>query len=311
MVTAVQGNVKSGDRPGARAAAVRLAVVGLLAVLVVLGLHTEVAGPTWDTARRGFDAEVAGAVDGAATLLLVALLARSHRAPTEQALLLRLRTALVYLLGMAVAALSVTVVLLLVNLPITEPKGAKVPGRLGAPRSHKLGRLPPGHAAPGGLPLLDILYGVLAALVLVAVVALAWRLQHYASGRQEPEPEVPAQEYETVLEGAVAGARRALLRLDDARAAIIACYLAMEQSLAEAGSARLSTETPDELLAKAAGGLGGAGTGAARRLTALFYEARFSTHSMDAACRGDAEAALATLAGELGSRRVLSSGARQ
>ena len=59
-----------------------------------------------------------------------------------------------------------------------------------------------------------------------------------------------AEDYSSTLEEALLGGRRALLELDDARAAIIACYVAMEESLARAGTARLA-ETPDELLAKA------------------------------------------------------------
>jgi hypothetical protein len=206
---------------------------------------------------------------------------------------------MLYLLGLAVGVLSAAVALLLVNLPVAQPKGAKAAGNPGVP-PHNPARLGPGHTTSAGLPLLDVAYGLLAAVLVLALLAIAWRLRRYASGRQQPEPDVPAEEYDAALEGAVAGARRALLQLDDARAAIIACYLAMEQSLAEAGAARLNTETPDELLDKAAGRLRGAGAGAARRLTALFYEARFSTHPMDAGRRDDAQQALATLAAEFG-----------
>ena len=45
--------------------------------------------------------------------------------------------------------------------------------------------------------------------------------------------------------------RSALRTVDDARAAIIACYVAMENSLAERGAARAVADTPDELLARA------------------------------------------------------------
>ena len=89
------------------------------------------------------------------------------------------------------------------------------------------------------------------------------------------------------LREAVESGRSALRTLDDARAAIIACYVAMETHLAERGTARAVADTPDELLARAqATGLV-RGTAAAR-LTALFYEARFSSHPLD---RGDWDAA--------------------
>jgi hypothetical protein len=72
----------------------------------------------------------------------------------------------------------------------------------------------------------------------------------------------------------------------------------MEQSLAGAGTARAVADTPDELLARAAG-LGLVRTGAAARLTALFYEARFSSHPMLLAQRDEAQQALAELADSL------------
>ena len=101
------------------------------------------------------------------------------------------------------------------------------------------------------------------------------------------------------LREAVESGRLAFAELDDARAAIIACYVAMERSLADRGAARGAADTPDELLARviSAGIVRGA---AARRLTALFYEARFSTHPLGRAERDAASAALDELAAELG-----------
>jgi Domain of unknown function (DUF4129) len=71
--------------------------------------------------------------------------------------------------------------------------------------------------------------------------------------------------------------------------------------LAERGAARGAANTPDELLARAvaAGVVRG---GAAGRLTALFYEARFSTHPLGAGQRDAASAALDELAGELAAK---------
>jgi hypothetical protein len=75
----------------------------------------------------------------------------------------------------------------------------------------------------------------------------------------------------------------------------------MERRLADRGTARGAADTPDELLARAVA----AGTvrgGAAARLTALFYEARFSTHPLGASQRDAASAALDELAGELAAK---------
>jgi hypothetical protein len=74
--------------------------------------------------------------------------------------------------------------------------------------------------------------------------------------------------------------------------------VAMEQSLAEAGTARAAADTPDELLTRAAA-RGLVRGGAAARLTGLFYEARFSSHLMVRSQRDDAEQALADLAASL------------
>ena len=100
------------------------------------------------------------------------------------------------------------------------------------------------------------------------------------------------------LQEAVSSGRRALAELDDARAAIIACYLAMERSLAAAGADHAVADTPDEFLARAvAGGL--VRGAAAAELTRLFYEARFSAHELTAAQRDTAREALEQLAADL------------
>jgi hypothetical protein len=72
----------------------------------------------------------------------------------------------------------------------------------------------------------------------------------------------------------------------------------MEASLAERGAARAVADTPDELLARATDSGVVHGT-AAGRLTALFYEARFSSHPLDRSQRDAAERALDELAAAL------------
>jgi len=72
----------------------------------------------------------------------------------------------------------------------------------------------------------------------------------------------------------------------------------MEQALARAGTARAAAETPYELFLRAAD-RGLIRTDAATRLTALFYEARFSSHPMPPARRDDAQQALNELAASL------------
>jgi hypothetical protein len=137
------------------------------------------------------------------------------------------------------------------------------------------------------------------ALMIMAIVL--WRSRPGRPPFEPPDDETPDTPAE--LARAVDSGRQALRELDDARAAIIRCYLAMERTLAEAGAARGIAETPDELLARAvADGL--VGRAPASRLTVLFYEARFSTHPMPAYRRDDAEQALAELAATLPDSRA-------
>jgi Domain of unknown function (DUF4129) len=96
----------------------------------------------------------------------------------------------------------------------------------------------------------------------------------------------------------VAAGTAALGATAGAREAIIACYAAMEASLATAGSPRRAADTPEELLNRAEDD-GIIRTPAARRLTALFREARFSPHRLADAQRQAALAALGDIGHDL------------
>jgi hypothetical protein len=280
----------------------RLALLVLLTLLAVVGLHASTSQPDWSSHTRLHDAEVAGGLEALAVALLLVLAVRNRRASQGPPLVIRLRTALMYVLAAGVLALGITLVDLLVNLhlPAETGRGARPapisqPGRLRLPKT----------AAPSSssFPTGEVLYGLAAALLLAAIVALAVKALRHRRLEPLPELQPPAEEYGETLEDAILGGRRALLELDDARAAIIACYMAMEASLAQAGTARTVAETPDELLAKAAKELL-ISPGPASRLTSLFYEARFSSHPLDNSHRDAAERALAELASELGGRRA-------
>ena len=85
------------------------------------------------------------------------------------------------------------------------------------------------------------------------------------------------------------------------REAIIACYAAMEQALADApDAAPQASDTPSEVLARAVGNRTLSPTSASE-LVALFTEARFSTHVMTEDHRQAAERALRSVLAELGS----------
>jgi hypothetical protein len=153
------------------------------------------------------------------------------------------------------------------------------------------------HSSTFDISAATLLYALLIVLLIAGVVLSIWwarRLRPSAGAREDGFIAEDSQD----LREAVESGRSALRTLDDARAAIIACYVAMESSLAERGAARAVADTPDELLARATGNGVVRGTAAAR-LTALFYEARFSSHPLDHSQRDAAERALDELAAVL------------
>jgi hypothetical protein len=160
-------------------------------------------------------------------------------------------------------------------------------------------RAPP---PPFHLPLAALLYTLLVLLLLAGIAVSIWWARRLRPPLRARGDALIVEESEDLRE-AVESGRSALRTVDDARAAIIACYLAMEQSLAERGTARGVADTPDELLARARDGGVIRGTAAAR-LTALFYEARFSSHPLGPAERDAAEGALDELAAALAQLRT-------
>ena len=111
------------------------------------------------------------------------------------------------------------------------------------------------HAAGGNVVgwVVVVLLGVLLAAALIyALLRLVplgrgfWAGWRWQAARAVVEP--AAADDESKLLEAIESGQSALRRLDDARTAIIACYVAMEQSLARAGTARAVADTPDELL---------------------------------------------------------------
>ncbi|WP_205717751.1 AAA family ATPase [Actinomadura soli] len=98
-----------------------------------------------------------------------------------------------------------------------------------------------------------LLWAVVAAVLALAVIAVAaWvAVRRRRSRSVLPVPAVPPPP--DGFEDAVAAGSRALRSADDARAAVIACYTAMEGVLAEAGAAPRDSDTPAEVLARASG----------------------------------------------------------
>ncbi|MBV9452109.1 MAG: DUF4129 domain-containing protein [Streptosporangiaceae bacterium] len=294
---------------GLRSWAGRVVLVALLMVLALAGLRGAVATPRWNGPLHssGIAIGVLLVAVLAALLTITVIRSRSARNQLGEAdlglgsLAAKLRTVLEFVLSGGIVACLITMLIAL-HLHLFSIKPKRVKAVSGAPRQVNpfLGRSQIPSTGKSVIPLNDILYGLLVLALIIAVLVAA-RWSYRLRPATKPGDINEETEDSEDLREAVESGRAALRTLDDARAAIIACYLAMEQRLAERGTARGVAGTPDELLARAIRNGIVRGT-AASRLTALFYEARFSSHPMDQAQRQAAERALDELAADLATR---------
>jgi len=276
----------------------RTVLAALLLLLTIAGIRVAGSAVTASTPAVPLLTGTGCALEAVLAALLVVL--RWRRRPGESlagpAARLRLMLTGVIVTGLIVIPAAILIANLARIRPRRRPPQHRVrPG--GRP-----GRLHPGHVVHTPVAVTYVQYALLA-LLIAAIIAAAFMLWRRGLRWSRP-PRIPVaadQETDTPAElaRAVESGRVALRELDDARAAIIGCYVAMEDSLAQAGAARAAAETPDELLDRAVTG-GIVSAAPAGRLTALFYEARFSTHPMPPARRDDAERALAGIAASLG-----------
>jgi hypothetical protein len=299
----------SSNQPGTASSgaaggwAARVLPPALLILLALAGLRGAVATPRWTALERSRGVLTCCVLMVVLIALLVIVLRRRRgaltttddSAPMDTAA--KLRSVLLAVLSAAIVA-DFVAILYGLHLKFPAVKARRPTPRVSAARPN----LPPTkHARPsaggGSFPLDAILYALLVVALIIAV-ALAFRWAR----RLRPVPRLgddePIAEDSADLLEAVESGRTALRTFDDAKAAIIACYLAMEQRLAGRGAARTVADTPDELLARATR-TGVVHGGAAQRLTQLFYEARFSSHPMDQGQRTAAEQALDDLAADL------------
>ncbi|MGD0701839.1 MAG: DUF4129 domain-containing protein [Trebonia sp.] len=296
----------------ARQQIARLLPLVLLVILAAAGLRGEVLSPRWNGPLKSDGVPIGLALEVILAALLVITFRRDAAArraaerrpytgePADAEPSVVLRFALKWLLSAGMLAVAVV---LISDLHLhffgkaTPPR--QPPAQAGKVKAQ---RLPVSHG--GGwtlhIPWGPILYGLLVVVLIAAVVISIWWSSRL---RKAAEPLVITDTGTEELREAVESGRAALAEIDDARAAIIACYVAMERSLAERGTKRSVADTPDELLARAvaAGTVRGP---AASRLTALFYEARFSTHPVAVSQRAAASAALDELADELAAAKA-------
>jgi hypothetical protein len=287
-------------------AAVRVLPPALLLVLVMIGLRGAIGTPRFNGPLKQDGPLIGAGLAAVLTALLIATVIRHRRYrlahaaddPDELDTAAKLRAVLLVVLPAGIAADIITILVGLHLKLFTLPQHIRKPATVRLPSGGH--RPPPGRVTHhvSGLSGTLILYILLIVAVLVVIVAITrWaRMLRLPAALAEDEP--IAEETEETLRAAIEKGRRALLSVDDTRAAIIACYAAMEETLAERGTARKLADTPDELLARAtkAGFVKGP---AARTLTRLFYEARFSTHPMSQAQRAGAELCLDELTTEV------------
>jgi Domain of unknown function (DUF4129) len=290
-----QAGARRGDVRGWHQARVALAA-GLLAVVAV-GLRGHVPPPALSGPFRHDGLAIGITLEAVLACLLAALAVRRRRAPRDALLAGRLRQMLSYVV---ITGLVTIPALYLLGRHVRLARPPRLPGAGSGP-----GTVPrpahPGSYTAGQVLVIIIAVLVAAALIYGAARLVAMRHGFWAGWRGHAVGTVvgrPAGD-EPGLREAVESGQAALRGLDDARAAIIACYLAMERALARAGASRAASDTPYELLARAAdrGLVPGEG---ATRLTAMFCAARFSSHPMPPAARGAAERALGELAARLG-----------
>jgi hypothetical protein len=295
----------------ARQQIARLLPLVLLVVLVIAGLRGVVPAPGWNGPLKAYGVVIGLALEVifGALLLMVrrrdaaarrVAESRPYDAAAEQEIEppQALRFALKYVLTVCMLGIAAV---LLTDLHLHFFDRSKTP----PPPSTKFRPplrppLKPGSGGGVHIPLGPILYALLVIAIVAAVVVSIW----WSTRLRRPAPPLFIADVSTEeLTDAVNQGRAALAGIDDARAAIIACYVAMERRLADSGTARGVADTPDELLSRAvaAGIVRG---GAAGRLTTLFYEARFSTHPLGAGQRDAASAALDELAAELAAKRA-------
>jgi hypothetical protein len=244
---------------------------------------------------------LAGAFEFVLAVLLVAVWLIARRRPKPGYLAAVLRAGLLRAIPLGMATVAVLAGLSRLNPSLGHATHARTVPASPTPLTPPTPRVVTGAgAAHHFVNLTDIIYALLALLLLAAIVACVLVILRRLPAASADDVPVPPDD-DAGMRTAIESGRRALRTFDDAQAAIIACYVAMEASLASAGTARAAAETPDELLARAvrSGLLRGIAAG---QLTELFYEARYSSHALPATARDEAVRALDAFSDELARR---------
>ncbi|HEY2490889.1 MAG TPA: DUF4129 domain-containing protein [Streptosporangiaceae bacterium] len=278
----------------------RVAVIAALCAIAAIGLQARAALPT---AARGVVggatgqafADITAAVTGAsmvAGLVLLVLVGRYRRKrKRNQSAALPMP----WWARMVTVLLSLAVIVGPIVLIVRAWNGRR-------PVRHVLS---PPLGQPGG-PLSSntssgwALFAGMAFTAAALIIAALWvRRQRRGRDTADYRPAEPESESKASLQDALSAGTAALRDEADPRAAIIACYAAMEGSLAGAGAVPAASDTPDEVLARAASG-GLIRSAAAGELTGLFRQARYGHRDIAEGERAAAQGALTRLRADLG-----------
>jgi hypothetical protein len=293
-----------GPEPGASpeggtGVTVRVALAGLLVAVVLAGIAAAIPRTRWDNGvAHGHGFLVGLGLEIVLVVLLIAAERQRRRVPVAGQPAAGLRVML--RAGLIGGLVAIPVLFLLNQAGKFKPRPRPRPAPTIPSRHPHLHLRPPAPDHGIHIDLAVVLYSLIALVLLAAIVAclVLIRRRNWRGPGWEDLGDLADDETEEQLREAVRSGQAALHEIDDARLAIIACYVAMERSLAGAGAARGAAETPDELLERAAGA--GLVRGAeASRLTTLFYEARYSTHPLPDERRDEARRALQVLAAGL------------
>jgi hypothetical protein len=277
----------------------RVATVAVLLAVTVVGLRTRGAfSHTPDAAAAGASGAVLAtalvAAEGIALVAFVVLLlaARPHRRPHDDPEPERLilpwwaKTAGVLL------AFGLLVTPFVVLLSLKVRKHASVPPPLAHLTNPLTGSRPNAAAQSPAWPLIA---GMVIAIAVV--LTLTWLTRRRRRPGGPGRYGRPQDRAAALAEGLAAGSA-ALQANHEPRTAIIACYAAMEQGFAAAGSAAAAADTPTEVLARATAA-GIVRSASAQVLTGLFRRARYSAEPMTPADSAAAATALAQLRADL------------
>ncbi|MEY9876166.1 hypothetical protein ABH931_005676 [Streptacidiphilus sp. MAP12-33] len=293
------------SRVGVRVAAALGAalVLGLAAVAMKAGSGTALAGDGPEKARW-----VLLALGVVVLALPLALRARRSQDVMREETPAQARVSSLIVPAFTVMAVATFVGLAILGtrstqIPYSPPQGVAAPRvTTGTVPPSQYPADPPSSTPPAAGSSIDfkalltgfvILVGVVVLIVLVVLVVrwLMARRRVTTDSDGVVDGGIDGDGTEEALAEAVLAGRAALTDDADPRTAIIACYAAMERSLDHGGISRRKADTPTELLHRAVQAelvLGGA----ARTLTELFTEARYSTHPMGEHQRDQARAAL-------------------